>query len=539
MVQMDGISDLRDPEGLPQTRSEAQELSVLWGICHAFGSTAEVDNIVPATTRWVREALAYPDAGVRVSLNRGNRLEIAGSDGMDAISSAHSGAVAKLRRSVLTEKKASTIDLEDQAGASLAIFPLVSRGLAVGVVEIVAPTERLTGRWHTVEAVISQVAILIRNLGNQDRLKQAIKALEGSVDLVRDLLQAPTPEEAVRISVRLLHDQFDIPAAAWFYASTERSFELLATAGLDPEAVREFGRLERIPSIEDEMTDDQLNSLMQAFRSAAGNSTTETFVSDRVILLAGVEGEVQTTGLKAVTRLMFDALKNLSHVRLAESRNKTLDTAIGFAAHELKAPLTATKMLIDTLRHTQRIDQLMPALERSSAELSQMWTLVETLLDWSVGRPELDVAQLALAELIETTVNAVDEDGECRVDIQLDEGMKIAGDERQLGIAFGSLLRSALKHGSPHPVEVTVFAERDLIAIRVRDHGPPIQPGTEEALFDPFLKDRSFSTRASKGLGLFVARKIIEAHGGKIVFEPLPSGASLCVQLPVESGASL
>jgi signal transduction histidine kinase len=156
-----------------------------------------------------------------------------------------------------------------------------------------------------------------------------------------------------------------------------------------------------------------------------------------------------------------------------------------------------------------------------------------------VGRPELEVAQLALPELIEATVAAVDEDGDCVVDIQIDHGVKIAGDERQLGIAFGSLLRSALKHGSPNPVEVTVFAERDRIATRVRDHGPPIQPGTEEALFDPFLKDRTFSTRASKGLGLFVARKIIEAHGGKIVFEPSGSGASLCIHLPLESGASL
>jgi signal transduction histidine kinase len=236
---------------------------------------------------------------------------------------------------------------------------------------------------------------------------------------------------------------------------------------------------------------------------------------------------------------MFDALKNLSHVRLAQSRNKTLDSAIGFAAHELKAPLTATKMLIDTLRHTQRVEQLMPALERSSAELSDLWILVETLLEWSVGQPELDVAQVAVLDLIERSIASVSDDGTCSVDIQIDDGVKIAGDDRQLGIALASLLRSALKHGSPHPVEVTVFAERDHVAARVRDHGPPIVPGTEEALFDPFLKDRSFSTRASKGLGLFVARKIIEAHGGKIVFEPAPTGASLCVQLPLEYGAQL
>lgn len=537
-MRVDGLNDLRDPEGLPRTPEEADELSVLWGICHAFGSSSNMDHIVPATIRWVRDALGAPEAPVRLSLQKGDRLEVVGSEGMEQVQDAEGSTFATRRSLVQTEKQPQVVALAEPSERSLAVLPLVSRGLVLGVVEVAAPRKRLETRWHTLEAVVSQVAILLRNLGSQKRLKQEINALEGSVDLVRDLLQAPTPEEAVRLSVELLCEQFEIPAAAWFLDVGRGTFHLLSTAGLDETMVAGLTDLGDIPSLDDEMPSDHLEKLMDAFRTAASCGSIETFVSDRVILLAGIEDEHQMTAVKAVGRLMFDALKNLANVRLAETRNRTLDAALGFAAHELKAPLTATKMLIDTLVYTQRVEQLMPALQRSSDELSELWTLVETLLEWAVGEPDLEIAPVSFSDLVSDCLDAVETEGSCDVDITIADDVKIPCDERRLSTAFTSVLRSSLKHGAPHPVEVEVSRDGDRVVMRVRDQGPPVPPENEDALFDPFLKDRSFSTRASKGLGLFVARKIIEAHGGKIGLERASKGMTLCVQLPVAADSA-
>jgi signal transduction histidine kinase len=94
-----------------------------------------------------------------------------------------------------------------------------------------------------------------------------------------------------------------------------------------------------------------------------------------------------------------------------------------------------------------------------------------------------------------------------------------------------NLLRNA-REASPaeKPVEVTLGlrGERSL-AIEVRDHGPGIEPGEEERVFEPFYTRRAKGT----GLGLALARRIVEGHGGTITAHNHPDGGAVfSVRLP-------
>jgi signal transduction histidine kinase len=95
------------------------------------------------------------------------------------------------------------------------------------------------------------------------------------------------------------------------------------------------------------------------------------------------------------------------------------------------------------------------------------------------------------------------------------------------------LLSNALKYGAGHPVEVTLGADGGVAHLTVRDHGLGIDPAVREQIFQRF--ERAVSTRhyGGFGLGLWIAREVAEAHGGRIFVESEPGkGASFTLVLP-------
>jgi two-component system sensor histidine kinase GlrK len=68
----------------------------------------------------------------------------------------------------------------------------------------------------------------------------------------------------------------------------------------------------------------------------------------------------------------------------------------------------------------------------------------------------------------------------------------------------------------------------------VQDRGPGIPPEEREAIFEPFLRGSRAPARPGSGLGLFIAKRVIEAHGGELRLEPAPVGATFRVELPME-----
>jgi signal transduction histidine kinase len=107
------------------------------------------------------------------------------------------------------------------------------------------------------------------------------------------------------------------------------------------------------------------------------------------------------------------------------------------------------------------------------------------------------------------------------------------GDHDRLEQVFVNLLENAARHGDGAAgIAVVVRGGPAEVTIRVSDHGPGIPADLSEAVFDPAVRGSSLA--GGQGLGLAIARGIVEAHGGSIVVEPTPIGATLLVTLPVE-----
>jgi signal transduction histidine kinase len=109
------------------------------------------------------------------------------------------------------------------------------------------------------------------------------------------------------------------------------------------------------------------------------------------------------------------------------------------------------------------------------------------------------------------------------------------GDHDRLEQVFVNLLENAATHGaSDGGIEVTLRhgPNHPLVEVEVRDHGPGIPPVLGERIFEPRV--RGTIERAGAGLGLPIARAIVEAHGGTLASVPVDDGASFLVALPAE-----
>ena len=118
---------------------------------------------------------------------------------------------------------------------------------------------------------------------------------------------------------------------------------------------------------------------------------------------------------------------------------------------------------------------------------------------------------------------------------------RFRADARQLGGAIANVVRNALAYApSGSPVKIDVDTDGERARIRVRDRGPGIPAAERHLIFDPFARGRlAAENRCGKGLGLFIARRIVEAHGGSIGLRSARPGTEFCIELPLPAGGRL
>jgi two-component system sensor histidine kinase KdpD len=103
-----------------------------------------------------------------------------------------------------------------------------------------------------------------------------------------------------------------------------------------------------------------------------------------------------------------------------------------------------------------------------------------------------------------------------------------------------NVVRNALIYSPPESdVTVTLGREGALARVEVRDFGPGIAPGERDSIFDPFMRGAaSHLARSGDGLGLFIARRVLEAHGGNVWLTSSRSGATFNLEVPLAEGDS-
>jgi signal transduction histidine kinase len=122
----------------------------------------------------------------------------------------------------------------------------------------------------------------------------------------------------------------------------------------------------------------------------------------------------------------------------------------------------------------------------------------------------------------------------CRVVRELVRGVAGNWDAYRLEQVVTNLVTNALKYAPGKPIEVRVSRNDSKGVLTVRDYGRGIRPADRERVFRRFERATNARETSGLGLGLFISRQIVEAHGGRILFEDTHGeGASFVVELPL------
>ena len=204
---------------------------------------------------------------------------------------------------------------------------------------------------------------------------------------------------------------------------------------------------------------------------------------------------------------------------------------IAMVSHELKSPLTAIKGFADMMRRDAAYNAR--AVETILSQANRLERLVDDLLETSrlaARRLDLRPTRINVATLANAAaerVRAVTSTHTVRVE-GADHPIAAWGDEGRLEQIVGNLLSNAVKY-APAGTEVVVRIEElaDLVRISVIDQGPGIAPELQAQVFERFYRAEGTAKRAQGlGLGLYVSRLLVEAHGGEIGVRSSPGQGS-------------
>ncbi len=211
-------------------------------------------------------------------------------------------------------------------------------------------------------------------------------------------------------------------------------------------------------------------------------------------------------------------------------------------SHELRTPITALQVHLENL--VDGVEAADPETLRTMlGQAIRVGRLVEQLLDLSrleAGAVPLEVRPYDVETMLAGAVRESRlQRPNARVDVAVDpKGLRGVGDAERLHQVVANLVENALRY-SPNDGRVEVQAHRDRggVVLEVLDEGPGIAPGEAERVFERFY--RADSARSSQhggaGLGLAIARWVVDLHGGLIRAEPrTPHGCRMVVVLPDE-----
>jgi signal transduction histidine kinase len=235
-------------------------------------------------------------------------------------------------------------------------------------------------------------------------------------------------------------------------------------------------------------------------------------------------------------------VRDITRFRQAEEIKSTF---VSIVSHELKTPVALIKGYVSTLRREDASWD--PAIVQDSLavieeEADRLTELIENLLDatrlqagvLSINQADVSLPELSkrIAERLRTQTSI----HEIRVDFPPDFPI-ILGDEDRLAQVLSNLISNAIKYSpSGGIIRISGEVRREHVMICVSDEGPGIAPDDIPHVFDRFYRatDASRKTKGA-GLGLYLARAVVEAHGGRIWVDPKPGqGARICFFLPRE-----
>lgn len=225
------------------------------------------------------------------------------------------------------------------------------------------------------------------------------------------------------------------------------------------------------------------------------------------------------------------------------------DNFLSVISHELRTPLTSLKLQAQIRRKRLEAgqadaftkDKLAKMIETDNRQIDRLTQLVDDMLDISrisSDRFPMHIERVDLCALAKEVLERLASQFEAaRCPIRFECAAPATGywDHFRLEQVLVNLLTNAIKYGAGKPVDVIVRTEDDRAVLDVRDRGVGIAASDQQRIFERYERVSSGDKIAGLGIGLFIVRRIVEAHGGAVRVQSEPGvGSTFTVELPLE-----
>lgn len=314
---------------------------------------------------------------------------------------------------------------------------------------------------------------------------------------------------------------------------------------------------QKITDIDPSLADTpSYQDLLRAFqgeiviRDKVKSSLSDNYYEHNYVPLSDADGEVY--GVMVISHDITESIRQMEELKKAIEADKLKSDFIKMASHELKTPVTSIKgyvqLLLAVLKENEEHERkLSPLLLRSSLasiekQLNRLTRLLTELLDLSrieSGQLELNREEFSINELaIDVVQDVIYTNPKQQIHLYHDLTCKVYGDKDRIGQVIINLLTNAIKY-SPAADKIDITIERhgaDHVAVKVRDYGIGIDKRFHEKIFERFFRAEGHEeqTYPGFGIGLFIAKEIIQRHGGSIsVTSEKKKGSVFIFTLPV------
>jgi signal transduction histidine kinase len=560
------------------------QLEALYRLASADGSEDHEDLVIKETLRVTREVVGCIKPALFLAEDGRDELRIVTSSGPDgALPLSEPSIIRRVYQSgrgetvndVVADPESSAVLADDLGAQQCVAAPVTVGAKCIGVV---AGVNSLRGSFtdddlKLITILGDQAACALDNVRLRSTLQRQVREIEGLHRLSRLLTSAETPDHVIGESVRIVADLVECEKVALLLYDEELD-ELVghpSIVGMSPDQAHTL----RIPMSEPSLPGS-------VFRTDAplisNDARRDKWVTERIRDLMGIETllavPIATGGrplgvLKAVNArkgyfnggdLRFVSIlgsrigsviessrareRERALVQRLREADHTKSEFVSMLAHELNGPMTSvigfTRVLQEQWRSLEE-DRRDRIVDMVSKEVGRLARLVNDLLDLSrmdAGTLRYEMQPVALQEIVRSVVTVhTSLSSRHSLADSVPQGLpKVLGDDDRLRQVLLNLLTNAVRH-SPDGSTVQITG-RELpdgwIEIAVKDEGIGISGRDQERVFSKFVDvAKPKWVQKGTGLGLYITKGIVEAHGGQITVESEEGrGATFAFTLP-------
>ncbi len=242
------------------------------------------------------------------------------------------------------------------------------------------------------------------------------------------------------------------------------------------------------------------------------------------------------------------AVDNARLYQEAQEAVRARDEFLSIASHELKTPLTSILLQLQTIlkkiqqksQEKPSVEQVVALLQNTEHQSKRLSKLINDLLNVSLvstGRLQLEKERGNLSDTVKDVVKQYvisEKYAKSKVYVKTNGPLQGSFDKVRMEQVVSNLLSNALKYGKGNPVTIKTKKVDTKAQVTVKDEGIGIKPEVQATIFDRFKRGVSGKDYKGLGVGLYISKQIIEAHGGNIKLKSKEGkGTTFTIELPL------